>query len=160
LVTGGAGFLGFHLCQRLLDEGERVGLDDLSTGRRWLTLLPAYFIFIFAGARIPGRARPLPHRRVAMVVTKAPSEPFTLVRTTLEGALAQVGYDHDTWLADEDPDRETLTWCRQHGVQVSSRKNDVWYHQPTWPRRTRCKEGNLAYFYDHFGYDRYDRFPI
>jgi nucleoside-diphosphate-sugar epimerase len=34
LVTGCAGFIGFHLCERLLDDGHDViGVDDLSTGQ-------------------------------------------------------------------------------------------------------------------------------
>jgi nucleoside-diphosphate-sugar epimerase len=35
LVTGCAGFIGYHLCERLLDDGhEVVGVDDLSTGQQ------------------------------------------------------------------------------------------------------------------------------
>jgi UDP-glucose 4-epimerase len=34
LITGGAGFIGSHLCDRLLAEGKRVvAIDDLSSGR-------------------------------------------------------------------------------------------------------------------------------
>ena len=33
-VTGGAGFIGSHLCQKILDEGGRVtAYDNLSTGK-------------------------------------------------------------------------------------------------------------------------------
>lgn len=123
----------------------------------WVTLIPTYFIFIFKNARVPrGPAGQFCPCRVAMVVTKTPSEPFHLVRKTLEGALAQVGCAHDTWIADEDPGAETIAWCGAHGVRISSRKGVADYHRKEWPRRTRCKEGNLAYFYDRYGYDRYD----
>lgn len=123
----------------------------------WVTLIPLYFIAIFASARTL-RSEPdwITGARIAIVVTKTPSEPFSLVKKTLEGALAQSGCKHDTWLADEEPNLETLSWCKKNGVQVSTRQGVAEYHRPDWPRRKRCKEGNLAYFYDHFGYERYD----
>jgi UDP-glucuronate decarboxylase len=43
LITGGAGFLGSHLCERLLDEGhEVICLDNFFTGSRdnIINLLP------------------------------------------------------------------------------------------------------------------------
>ena len=69
--------------------------------------------------------------------------------------LAQ-DYPHDTWLADEDPSAQTSAWCAANGVRISCRKGISDYHQTSWPRRTRCKEGNLAYFYDNWGYANYD----
>ncbi|MFE0018061.1 glycosyltransferase family 2 protein [Mesorhizobium sp. NPDC059054] len=122
----------------------------------WLTLIPAYFLVMFARAVKPaGQLKLPPESRVAMVVTKAPSEPFTVVAETLRAMLAQT-VSHDTWLADEDPSPETIDWCRWHGVFISTRRGRSDYHRTTWPRRTRCKEGNLAFFYDNYGYDRYD----
>nr|WP_246249308.1 glycosyltransferase family 2 protein [Chelativorans alearense] len=122
----------------------------------WVTLLPAYFLVIFYRGRKPNGPLRLPAgSRIAMVVTKAPAEPFPVVAQTLKAMLAQE-VPHDTWLADEDPSPETLAWCRRHGVFVSTRKGRLDYHRASWPRRTRCKEGNLAFFYDHYGYKRYD----
>ncbi|PTW45642.1 glycosyltransferase family 2 protein [Rhodovulum kholense] len=122
----------------------------------WLTFLQAYFLAFLLQARRPvGDLAGLAGARVAMVVTKSPSEPFEILRETLSAMLAQ-DWPHDTWLADEDPAPETLAWCAAHGVQVSTRKGRADYHRPDWPRRTRCKEGNLAFFYDSHGYDRYD----
>ena len=122
----------------------------------WLTFLQCYFVFFTLRAVRSCAPDPVPGGlRVAMIVTKTPSEPFAVIRTTLEAMLAQ-DHPHDTWLADEDPSPDTRDWCARNGVRISSRKGVDAYHQPTWPRRTRCKEGNLAYFYDHWGYDRYD----
>ncbi|KAA6187395.1 glycosyltransferase [Thiohalocapsa marina] len=122
----------------------------------WDTLTSAYFLFFISRARIPDtRQAPADGWRVAMVVTKAPGEPFAMVQETLRGMLAQ-DYRHDTWLADERPDAVTIRWCAFNGVKISSRDAVAEYHRPDWPRRTGCKEGNLAYFYDHFGYDTYD----
>ena len=128
----------------------------LSFALSWLFVLQILLVVVSRRARVPAVAPSSPKNvRVAMIVTKTPSEPFSLLRKTLEAMLAQT-YPHDTWLADEDPQPETIEWCKANGVRISSRKDQAAYHQPEWPRRTRCKEGNLAYFYDHFGYDQYD----
>jgi cellulose synthase (UDP-forming) len=122
----------------------------------WPFLLPAYFFYFAYRMKRPNPEIAIPDGlRVAMVTTKTPNEPFTIVRSTLLAMLAQ-RYPHDTWLADEAPSPETLGWCVEHGVRVSTRQGVEAYHRPTWPRRTRCKEGNLAYFYDTYGYDAYD----
>ncbi|MBZ9974910.1 glycosyltransferase family 2 protein [Mesorhizobium sp. BR-1-1-10] len=122
----------------------------------WLTLMPMYFLLFVLVSKRPSKFYTIAaSSRVAMVVTKAPSEPFFVVARTLEAMLAQ-DYPHDTWLADEDPSEETIAWCEARNIQISTRRGREDYHRKTWPRRTRCKEGNLAFFYDHYGYERYD----
>ncbi|MGB3148601.1 MAG: glycosyltransferase family 2 protein, partial [Paracoccaceae bacterium] len=122
----------------------------------WVFFLQTYFVIVFLNGCRSVSPDPKPGQwRVAMVVTKTPGEPLSLLKRTLTAMLAQ-DYPHDTWLADEDPSPETVAWCLANGVKISTRKGVAEYHQAKWPRRTRCKEGNLAYFYDHFGYDQYD----
>lgn len=98
---------------------------------------------------------PIPSIRVALITTKAPSEPWSVVKTTLEAMLNQSGKFH-VWLADENPSADTTMWCAEQGINIISRKGVDGYHNTDWPRRTKCKEGNLAYFYDTVGYDKYD----
>ena len=106
----------------------------------------------------PPNAKALPPPlRVAMVVTKAPSEPAAVLKITLEAMLAQDWpARYDVWLADEDPAEELSAWCAERGVRVCTRKGAEDYHRTSWPRRRRCKEGNLAYWYDTVAYDSYD----
>jgi cellulose synthase/poly-beta-1,6-N-acetylglucosamine synthase-like glycosyltransferase len=123
----------------------------------WGLMLPGLFFVHLARMRRPNPALELPRLRVAMVVTKAPSEPWEVVRGTLRAMLRQrMPYAYDVWLADERADAETLAWCQANGVRVSTREGVAEYHRSEWPRRTRSKEGNLAYFYDHWGYRDYD----
>lgn len=147
-------FWGWWLLPQHNTGGAQYWVATLVLG--WLFFLQAFFVVVFRRAQIPKSVPPDPQTvRVAMIVTKTPSEPFSILKITLKAMLDQ-GYPHDTWLADENPDRETIHWCCLHGVFLSTRYDCPDYHQKEWPRRTRCKEGNLAYFYDTYGYQRYD----
>lgn len=123
----------------------------------YVTLLPVYFVITANRVRRVSPHVEVPPLRVAMVVTKAPSEPWPVVRKTLRAMLAQ-RYPHpfDVWLADEDPQPDTVAWARRHGVRISTRRGIAAYQRAEWPRRRRCKEGNLARFYDDPGYRDYD----
>jgi cellulose synthase (UDP-forming) len=122
-----------------------------------LIVLPIWLYWWLWRMKRPNSELAVPQLRTAMIVTKAPSEPWAVVRTTLEAMLAQdFPYPYDVWLADERVAPETRAWCDEHGVRISTREGVEAYHQPSWPRRTRCKEGNLAFFYDTWGYRDYD----
>lgn len=122
----------------------------------WTVILQGYcFFFVFRMKR-PHPDNPLPdNKRVAMIITKTPHEPLSIAKKTLLGMIAQK-YPHDTWVADEDPTPEALAWYENHNIKISCRKENPYYHQDTWPRRKKTKEGNLAYFHDNFGYHIYD----
>lgn len=122
----------------------------------YLTSLPCYFLIAVGRLRRVAPSLEIPRTPVAFVVTHAPSEEWTTARRTLRAMLRQkFPHPYDVWLCDEDPTPETLDWCRDNGVRVSCRRGVAAYHRAAWPRRTKCKEGNLAYFYDHWGYRQY-----
>ncbi|WP_329204383.1 glycosyltransferase [Streptomyces sp. NBC_00683] len=122
----------------------------------YLTGLPSYFFVTALRLRRVNPALVVPRVPVAFAVTRAPSEPWPTVRRTLEAMCSQdFPYDYDVWLCDEDPTEEIRLWCRRNDVELSCRRDVDIYHRSDWPRRTRCKEGNFSYFYDHWGYRRY-----
>lgn len=139
-------------------KGSWSPLSGLSTFLlAWVFLVPTYFFFFACRMTRPDPRVPMPDLRVAMIVTKAPSEPWAVVRATLEAMLAQdYPSAYDVWLADERPTTETLAWCAAWHVGVCTRLGAEDYQRATWPRRTKSKEGNLAYFYDTVGYRDYD----
>lgn len=134
-----------------------TGLIVNSVLLAYLCLLPAYFLIAANRLRTVNPNLSIPHLRVAIVATRAPSEPWPMVQETLDAMLDQhFPYPYDVWLCDEAPTGEIADWCERRGVSISTRNGLIDYHRPTWPRRTKCKEGNLAYFYDTVGYHCYD----
>ena len=122
----------------------------------YLVSQPIYAIIAANRLRQVDPKFPVPRMRVAFVVTRAPSDPWEVLEKTLTAMLAQrFPYPYDVWLCDEKPG-VGQRWCEENGVHVSTRFGVEAYHRDVWPRRTRCKEGNLAYFYDHYGYQNYD----
>ena len=105
--------------RRHVSQQSAAGVDDISAG----------VVVVLRRPRRDAESRlcRCPDGRVAMVVTKAPSEPWPLVRSTLEPMLAQefaTPRVYDVWLADEDPSSETRAWCAEHGVNVSCRARE------------------------------------
>ncbi len=120
----------------------------------WVTLLPGYFFFFVWQMKIANPDLQIPQGVYAMVVTKAPGEPWEVVQKTLEAMLDQdFPYAYDVWLATEKIESEAYLWCLEHGVRVSSRDGIEQYHQPTFPNRTKSKEGNLSFFYENCGHE-------
>jgi UDP-glucuronate 4-epimerase len=117
LVTGAAGFIGFHLCRRLLDGGDTVvGLDnlnayyDVTLKEARLALLEKYghFRFIRAGlADRPAMEAVFEAERPAIVVNLAAQAG---VRYSLENPHAYVESNLVGFL-------NVLEGCRRHGVK-------------------------------------------
>jgi cellulose synthase (UDP-forming) len=123
----------------------------------YFSYLPTYFLVLVNRLRRVSPDLEISPLRTAFLVTKAPSEPWSVALKTLKAMSSQdFPYSYDIWLCDESPTDEVRSWCAAHGVLVSTREGISDYHRAEWPRRTKCKEGNVAYFYDTLGYRDYD----
>src|SRR5439155_26481368 len=96
LITGGAGFIGSHLAERLVREGERVVvLDDLSTGSREnIAHLESSPLFRFVegsvldAKTVAGLVRgsdAVYHLAAAVGVRKILEEPLNSIATIVDG---------------------------------------------------------------------------
>ena len=94
LVTGGAGFIGTHLCRRLLTEGHTVSVvDNESNGRR--ESVPAGAHFVRGDVTVSAEVEPVFARGLDAVchiagqvsIIRAFSDPVADLRTNVEGTV-------------------------------------------------------------------------
>ncbi len=96
LVTGGAGFIGSHLCDRLLDSGHAVtALDDLSTGspdnlrqartRGRFQFVRGTVLDPRLTRRLVGRADAVVHLAAAVGVMLVVKSPVRTIETNIRG---------------------------------------------------------------------------
>jgi len=94
LVTGGAGFIGTHLCRRLLVDGHTISvIDNESTGRR--ENLPPGISFIRGDVTRPAEVEPafangldaVCHIAGQVSIIRSFSDPTLDLRTNVEGTL-------------------------------------------------------------------------
>ena len=105
LITGGAGFIGSHLCELLLGQGHRVvAIDDLSTGRveniEHLRPLP-HFQFVRENInnaqvldRVTSEADAVVHLAAAVGVQLIVNDPVHTIRTNIMGTEAVLAAAH------------------------------------------------------------------
>lgn len=101
LVTGGAGFIGSHLCERLLARGDAVTIvDDLSTGRR-ANLPPPHPSLRFIEADLKEalhalgrgeRFHEIYHLAAAVGVDLVLKDPFNAIRINIEQTQAVLDF--------------------------------------------------------------------
>ncbi|MBM4108536.1 MAG: NAD-dependent epimerase/dehydratase family protein [Phycisphaerae bacterium] len=101
LITGGAGFIGSHLCERLLARGDAVTIvDDLSTGRR-ANLPPPHPNLRFIEADLKEALRALGrgerfheiyHLAAAVGVDLVLKDPFNAIRINIEQTQAVLDF--------------------------------------------------------------------
>ncbi len=103
LVTGGAGFIGSHLCEALLQQGhEVVALDDLSTGRyeniAGLESNPGFSLIVESDTRVETldplvrKADGVFHLASAVGVRLIIDKPVYTVRSMIRGVDAVLGH--------------------------------------------------------------------
>ena len=133
-----------------------IGVVINSIVLMYVSCYPAFFVLAANHQRNVNESLEVPLVRTAMVVTRAPSEPWDVARSTLRAMLTRTSRCPTTSgsATSGRAPRSSLVRRARCDHRKPQRRGE--YHRATWPRRTKCKEGNLAYFYDHWGYRNYD----
>jgi len=151
LVTGGAGFVGSHLCERLLDQGaEVVCLDNLATGSRG-NVAPfeqrSGFRFVRGDVTDPAAVRSLPGTFDLVLHFACPASPVDYLRLPLE-----------TLEAGSTGTRNALERARRDGARFLLASTSEVYGDPLEHPQPETYWGNVNPIGPRSVYDESKRF--
>ncbi|MGC8918235.1 UDP-glucuronic acid decarboxylase family protein [Streptomyces sp. PG2] len=151
LVTGGAGFVGSHLCERLLDQGaEVVCLDNLATGSRGNVAAfeqRSDFHFVRGDVTDPAAVRSLPGAFDLVLHFACPASPVDYLRLPLE--TLEVG---------SAGTRNALERARHDGARFLLASTSEVYGDPLEHPQTETYWGNVNPIGPRSVYDESKRF--
>ncbi|WP_405463803.1 SDR family oxidoreductase [Streptomyces jietaisiensis] len=151
LVTGGAGFVGSHLCERLLDQGaEVVCLDNLATGSRGNVAAfeqRSGFRFVRGDVTDPAAVRSLPGAFDLVLHFACPASPVDYLRLPLE--TLEVG---------SAGTRNALERARRDGARFLLASTSEVYGDPLEHPQTETYWGNVNPIGPRSVYDESKRF--
>lgn len=148
LVTGGAGFIPSHLCERLLEQGhEVVGVDNFITGhRRNLAKLSTMPGFQFVEADVT-KELPVDGRFDRIYHMASPASPIDYVQLPFE-----------TLYCGSDATRIALDRCRKDGARFFLASTSEVYGDPLVHPQPETYWGNVNSIGPRSVYDEAKRF--
>ena len=150
VVAGGAGFLGSHLCDRLIDRGDSVlCLDDLSTGTEEnVAHLLGHERFRFVRADVSRSVEVGADEQIDAVCNLAsPASPPEYLRRPLE-----------TLAAGSEGTRRLLELAREHGARFLMASTSEIYGDPLVHPQVESYRGNVDPTGPRSVYDEAKRF--
>jgi hypothetical protein len=107
------------------------------------TALPTFFFYFVYWMRRPDDVPAPRDLRVAMITLCVPGhESLEVIRGQLE-ALAQVTYEHDSWVLDEGASPDVQALAEEYGVRYFTRKGVERWNAPGPPFQRATKAGNV-----------------
>ena len=155
LVTGGAGFIGSHLCERLIDSGDRViCLDNLLTGsQKNIAHLLSNQNFLFVNQSVD---KPFPTRKASKIDEiyhlASPADPNAYSKTSF------MAHPFETMKANSIGTWNMCELALKFGAKLSFASTSEVYGDPQVSPQDESYKGNVSTVGTRAVYDESKRF--
>jgi len=120
--------------------------------------LPSTFLYFGFFIKTPKTRRVIKNQRVALISPCVPAKESLAVIERQLIAMTKVTYPHDSWILDENNNKQVRALAKKYRVKYFTRKGIERYNQPEPPFKAKTKAGNVNAWLHHVRRRRYDYF--